>query len=165
MFHNSRHLERITLLKLCLALDAESPGEKEPAERYYFCSEHGTSSLQTTQPGTQHLDRPLYSTFMNSQWLLQGEAVGTARLSLMLAENLRLESPYRVPSSLNKEGCPLCWRPVPVEEPPYTSGLPSVDDLYVSNTVSSSSWSQDAHSILDEMVSKGKLFHLESLFR
>ncbi|KAL4930805.1 uncharacterized protein BDV17DRAFT_297406 [Aspergillus undulatus] len=60
----------------------------------------------------------------------------TTRLSIMMAENLHLESPYRIPSSLDKEVYPLRWRPAPIEEPPDINGLPSVDDaLYLFNTV------------------------------
>ena len=54
----------------------------------------------------------------------------------MMSENLHLESPYRVPSSLDKEIYPLSWRPAPIEDPPDISGLPSIDDaLYLFNTV------------------------------
>lgn len=54
----------------------------------------------------------------------------------MMAENLHVETPYRVPSSLDKEVYPLRWKPSPVEEPPDISGLPSIDDaLYQFNTV------------------------------
>ncbi|KAJ5337834.1 hypothetical protein N7452_004562 [Penicillium brevicompactum] len=60
----------------------------------------------------------------------------TTRLSLMLAENLHPEIPYRFPSSLNKEIYPMRWRPAPIEDPPDISGLPSADDaLYQFNTV------------------------------
>ncbi|OJI96044.1 hypothetical protein ASPVEDRAFT_35372 [Aspergillus versicolor CBS 583.65] len=60
----------------------------------------------------------------------------TTRLSLMMAENLHLESPYKVPSSLDKEVYPLRWRSAPAEDPPDISGLPSIDDaLYLFNTV------------------------------
>ncbi|RJE23739.1 hypothetical protein PHISCL_03932 [Aspergillus sclerotialis] len=49
-----------------------------------------------------------------------------------MSENLQLESPYRTPSSLNKEIYPLRWRPALVEDPPDISGLPSIDDaLYL----------------------------------
>ena len=54
----------------------------------------------------------------------------------MMAQNLHLQSPYRIPSALNKEIYPLRWRPAPVEDPPDISGLPSIDDaLYLFNTV------------------------------
>lgn len=54
----------------------------------------------------------------------------------MMAENLHLESPYRIPGSLDNEIYPLRWSPAPVEEPPDISGLPSIDDaLYLFNTV------------------------------
>lgn len=54
----------------------------------------------------------------------------------MMAENLHLESPYKVPSSLDKEVYPLRWRSAPAEDPPDISGLPSIDDaLYLFNTV------------------------------
>jgi hypothetical protein len=60
----------------------------------------------------------------------------TTRLSLMMADNLELDSPYRVPSSLDKEIYPLRWTPVPLEDPPDITGLPSIDDaLYLFNTV------------------------------
>ncbi|CAI7582224.1 unnamed protein product [Penicillium bialowiezense] len=60
----------------------------------------------------------------------------TTRLSLMLAENLHPEIPYRFPSSLNKEIYPMRWRPAPIEDPLDISGLPSADDaLYQFNTV------------------------------
>ncbi|OJJ42129.1 hypothetical protein ASPZODRAFT_20775 [Penicilliopsis zonata CBS 506.65] len=64
----------------------------------------------------------------------------TTRLSLMMAEHLHLESPSRVPSSLDKEVYPLTWRPAAAaasgEEPPDISSLPSLEDaLYLFNTV------------------------------
>ncbi|KAL2793118.1 fungal-specific transcription factor domain-containing protein [Aspergillus keveii] len=60
----------------------------------------------------------------------------TTRLSLMMADNLELDSPYRVPSSLDKEIYPLRWTHVPLEDPPDITGLPSIDDaLYLFNTV------------------------------
>ncbi|KAJ5288682.1 hypothetical protein N7478_001712 [Penicillium angulare] len=53
-----------------------------------------------------------------------------------MAENLHLESPYQVPSSLDQEVYPLRWRAAPNEDPPDISGLPSHDDaLYLFNTV------------------------------
>ena len=52
------------------------------------------------------------------------------------AESLHVETPFRVPSSLDKEVYPLRWRHAPEEEPPDISGLPSIDDaLYQFNTV------------------------------
>ncbi|KAJ5737969.1 hypothetical protein N7493_001124 [Penicillium malachiteum] len=60
----------------------------------------------------------------------------TTRISLMMSENLHLGSPHRVPSSLNEEIYPLSWRPVPIEDPPDISGLPSIGDaLYLFDTV------------------------------
>ncbi|KAL3463538.1 fungal-specific transcription factor domain-containing protein [Aspergillus heterothallicus] len=60
----------------------------------------------------------------------------TTRLSLMMADNLHLDSPYRVPSSLDKEIYPLKWTPVPAEEPLDITGLPSIDDaVYLFSTV------------------------------
>ncbi|KAL2848218.1 fungal-specific transcription factor domain-containing protein [Aspergillus pseudodeflectus] len=60
----------------------------------------------------------------------------TTRLSLMMADSLELDSPYRVPSSLDKEIYPLRWTPVPPEDPPDITGLPSIDDaLYLFSTV------------------------------
>lgn len=54
----------------------------------------------------------------------------------MMAENLHLESPYKIPSALNREIYPLRWTPAPAEDPPDISGLPSIDDaLYLFNTV------------------------------
>lgn len=54
----------------------------------------------------------------------------------MMANNLNLESPYKVPDSLSMDVYPLRWRPVSVETPPDISGLPSIDDaLYLFNTV------------------------------
>lgn len=54
----------------------------------------------------------------------------------MMAESLHVETPFRVPSSLDKEVYPLRWRHAPEEEPPDISGLPSIDDaLYQFNTV------------------------------
>jgi hypothetical protein len=54
----------------------------------------------------------------------------------MMADSLELDSPYRVPSSLDKEIYPLRWTPVPPEDPPDITGLPSIDDaLYLFSTV------------------------------
>lgn len=54
----------------------------------------------------------------------------------MMTEKLHVDSPYRVPSSLDKEVYPLRWKPASVEEPPDISGLPSIDDaMYQFNTV------------------------------
>lgn len=54
----------------------------------------------------------------------------------MMTEKLHLESPYTVPNSLDQDIYPLHWTPIPVDDPPDISGLPSVDHaLYLFNTV------------------------------
>ena len=45
-----------------------------------------------------------------------------------MTENLHLESPYKVPSFLDKEVYPLRWLPANPTEPPDISSIPSIDD-------------------------------------
>ncbi|RMJ22234.1 putative transcription factor [Aspergillus sp. HF37] len=60
----------------------------------------------------------------------------TVRLSLMMTEKLRMESPYTAPNSLDREIYPLHWRHGGVDVPLDISGLPSIDHaLYLFNTV------------------------------
>ncbi|KAF0318009.1 hypothetical protein GQ607_014794 [Colletotrichum asianum] len=60
----------------------------------------------------------------------------TARLTLMMAENLQLETPFSAPSFLNDEIYTLKWSAAGADEPPDIKGLPSIEHaLYLYNTV------------------------------
>ena len=60
----------------------------------------------------------------------------TARLSLMMAEKLNIQSPYTIPNMLDQEIYPLHWRHAVPDEPLDISGLPSIDHAhYLFNTV------------------------------
>ncbi|KAF4902225.1 Thiamine repressible genes regulatory protein thi1 [Colletotrichum viniferum] len=60
----------------------------------------------------------------------------TARLTLMMAENLQLETPFSAPSFLNDEIHTLKWSAAGADEPPDIKGLPSIEHaLYLYNTV------------------------------
>ncbi|KAL4757014.1 transcription factor domain-containing protein [Aspergillus foveolatus] len=138
-----------------------SPGMKRPADVAFGPAEVHTRSSVSTGPGP-HEELPPYEQTVQERsvwtnpftlpsrtvngpykgkkgwiWLAPTSVWSmTTRLSLMLAENLHLNSPYRVPSALEKEVYPLRWRPAPIENPPDISGLPSIDDaLYLFNTV------------------------------
>ncbi|KAL4862198.1 hypothetical protein BDV12DRAFT_207373 [Aspergillus spectabilis] len=60
----------------------------------------------------------------------------TARLKLMIAEKLHVESHYSGPELFDGDLYPLSWSPVPMGEHPDISNLPSIDHaLYLFNTV------------------------------
>ncbi|KAG7049875.1 Zn(II)2Cys6 transcription factor [Colletotrichum scovillei] len=60
----------------------------------------------------------------------------TARLTLMMAERLQVETPFSAPSFLNDEIYPLRWKASTVDGQPDISGLPSIDHaIYLFNTV------------------------------
>ncbi|KAL5341923.1 hypothetical protein BJX70DRAFT_10513 [Aspergillus crustosus] len=60
----------------------------------------------------------------------------TARLKLMIAETLHIESHYSSPELFDGDLYPLSWSPVPLHEQPDISNLPSIDHaLYLFNTV------------------------------
>ncbi|KAK1718728.1 fungal-specific transcription factor domain-containing protein [Colletotrichum acutatum] len=60
----------------------------------------------------------------------------TARLTLMMAERLQVETPFSAPSFLNDEIYPLRWKASTVNGQPDISGLPSIDHaIYLFNTV------------------------------
>ena len=60
----------------------------------------------------------------------------TARLTVMMADKLQLESPYSAPSFWDEDVYSLQWKPAPIDGPPDISGLPSIDyALYLYNTV------------------------------
>ncbi|KZL64578.1 Zn(II)2Cys6 transcription factor, partial [Colletotrichum tofieldiae] len=60
----------------------------------------------------------------------------TARLTLMMAENLQLETPFNAPSFLNYEVYTIKWRASNADDQPDISGFPSIDHaLYLFDTV------------------------------
>ncbi|PYH86155.1 hypothetical protein BO82DRAFT_388845 [Aspergillus uvarum CBS 121591] len=60
----------------------------------------------------------------------------TARLTLLLAEKLELDSPYSAPNFSGEDIYVLRWKSCPPDDPPDISGLPSIDHaLYLFNTV------------------------------
>ncbi|KAL2860916.1 uncharacterized protein BJX67DRAFT_386196 [Aspergillus lucknowensis] len=60
----------------------------------------------------------------------------TTRLKLMIAEKLHVESHYGNPELFDGDLYPIQWRPIPVDEHPDISNLPSIDHaLYLFNTV------------------------------
>lgn len=60
----------------------------------------------------------------------------TARLTLMMAEKLQLETPFSAPSFLNDEIYSLRWTAAPVDDPPDVTGLPPIEHaLYLYSTV------------------------------
>ncbi|KAL0935937.1 uncharacterized protein CTRU02_208152 [Colletotrichum truncatum] len=60
----------------------------------------------------------------------------TARLTLMMAEKLQLETPFSAPSFLNDEIYPLRWKAAGMDDQPDINGLPSIEHaLYLYNTV------------------------------
>ncbi|KAH9238184.1 hypothetical protein K456DRAFT_1747775 [Colletotrichum gloeosporioides 23] len=60
----------------------------------------------------------------------------TARLTLMMAEKLQLETPFSAPSFLNDEIYTLKWSAAGADESPDIKGLPSIEHaLYLYNTV------------------------------
>ncbi|KAL3457668.1 hypothetical protein BJX64DRAFT_302444 [Aspergillus heterothallicus] len=60
----------------------------------------------------------------------------TARLKLMIAEKLNVESHYNDPELFNGDLYPLVWRSAPFDDHPDISNLPSIDHaLYLFNTV------------------------------
>ncbi|KAI3558051.1 hypothetical protein CABS03_00127 [Colletotrichum abscissum] len=60
----------------------------------------------------------------------------TARLTLMMAERVQVETPFSAPSFLNDEIYPLRWKASTVDGQPDISGLPSIDHaIYLFNTV------------------------------
>ncbi|KAF6794224.1 hypothetical protein CMUS01_16032, partial [Colletotrichum musicola] len=60
----------------------------------------------------------------------------TARLTLMMAEKLQLETPFSAPSFLNDDIYPLKWSSAPADDPPDVTGLPPIEHaLYLYSTV------------------------------
>ncbi|PYI17868.1 Zn(II)2Cys6 transcription factor, partial [Aspergillus violaceofuscus CBS 115571] len=60
----------------------------------------------------------------------------TARLTLLLAEKLALDSPYSAPNFSGEDIYVLRWKSCAPDDPPDISGLPSIDHaLYLFNTV------------------------------
>ncbi|KAJ5116279.1 hypothetical protein N7456_000627 [Penicillium angulare] len=139
-----------------------SPGSKRSAEAAFGPMVRFDSASSTASPGYREETLPLYHPIDHERsvwanpftlpsrtvksfykgktgwtWLAPTSLWSlTTRLSIMMAENLHLESPYRVPSSLDQEVYPLRWRAAPNEDPPDISGLPSNDDaIYLFNTV------------------------------
>ncbi|OBR14946.1 Zn 2cys6 transcription factor [Colletotrichum higginsianum IMI 349063] len=84
----------------------------------------------TTIKNTHHNKRNWIWLAPSSTWSF------TARLTLMMAERLQLDTPFSAPSFLNDEIYVLKWRASTADEQPDISGLPSYDHaLYLFNTV------------------------------